>query len=180
MTSLRERPLRRGTERSASATAVAASSTARTPATGVPPRSSSHVATPKTGFPARRAKPISVSVPHPPPIATTASAAPATSALRASPSPVGSASTTQPFASSRSLPGRIPTVMPPRDRAPRQAASITPPSPPQISVAPAAAIAAPASSASASSAADASAPVPTTAMQPTRRGTRAPSRGRRS
>src|SRR3954452_1584664 len=134
-----------------------------TPSTGSPARINSHVASPTTGLPAFSASAISLSVPHAPPMATTASAARTTSALRASPRPVGIATTTQPFASSRSSPGSSPTVIPPRERAPRHAASITPPSPPQTSTALAAAIPAPTSSAAASSSALAR-PGPTTAI----------------
>src|SRR3954453_11920563 len=135
-----------------------------TPSTGTPPRPSSQVSSPITGLPAFNASAISLSVPQAPPIATTASAARTMSALRASPSPVGIASTTHPFASSRSEPGSNPTVVPPRERAPRHAASITPPSPPHTSTAPAAAIPAPTSSAASSSSGSARSG-PTTAIQ---------------
>ena len=75
------------------------------------------------------------------------------------------ASETQPLASSRSSEGSRPTVMPKRERAPRQAASITPPSPPQTRIAPASATAAPVSSAAASSSSEAPEPGPTIAIQ---------------
>src|SRR4051812_4388645 len=133
------------------------------PSTASPPRRSSHVPSPTTGRPALRPSAISLRVPHAPPIATIASAARTTSALRASPSPVGTATWTQPLASPRSSPGSSPTVIPPRERAPRHAASITPPSPPQTRTAPAAAISAPTSSA-ASSSAGLARPGPTTAI----------------
>src|SRR4051812_31471586 len=106
-------------------------------------------------------------------MATTASAARTTSALRASPRPVGSATTTQPLAASRSVPGSSPTVSPPRERAPRHAASMTPPSPPQTSPAPASATAAPASSARTSSA-SAARPGPTIAIHARGGGTGSP------
>src|SRR4051794_20615864 len=140
-----------------------------TPSTGTPARPSSHVSSPITGLPAFSARAISLSVPHAPPIATSASAARTISALRASPSPVGIASSTQPLASSRSVPGSSPTVVPPRERAPRQAASMTPPRPPHTRTAPASAIAAPASSAHAASRASAR-PGPTTAIHGAGRG----------
>ena len=57
-------------------------------------------------------------------------------ALRPSPSPVGIATSTNSFASARSAPGRIPTVVPPASFAPRHAASIAPPSPPHTSTTP--------------------------------------------
>src|SRR5512132_2402060 len=110
---------------------------------------------------------ISDSVPGPPPTATTASAARTTSPLRSSPNPVGIATSTQPLAAERSSPGRSPTVVPWRERAPRQAASITPPSPPVTMVAPASASSAPTSSASAHCASVASIPAPTTATYTT-------------
>src|SRR5439155_5791133 len=80
----------------------------------------------------------------------------ATSALRISPSPVGIATSTYGFASERSRPGRIPTVWPPADFAPRQAASITPPRPPVTRTAPSSAKRLPAASASAICSAEAS------------------------
>src|SRR3954469_19769038 len=152
-------------ERRASASATASDGLfiAAMPSTASPPRASSHVPSPTTGRPALRPSAISLRVPHAPPIATIASAARTTSALRASPSPVGTATWTQPLASPRSSPGSSPTVIPPRERAPRHAASITPKSPPQTSTALAAAIPAPTSSAAASSSALAR-PGPTTAI----------------
>ena len=59
--------------------------------TGFPPLASSQVESPTTGFPIFRAKAISESVPNSPEMAMTASAARTTSALRASPNPVGTA-----------------------------------------------------------------------------------------
>src|SRR3954449_13215117 len=149
---------------SASATASDGLFIAAMPSTASPPRASSHVPSPTTGRPVLRPSAISLRVPHAPPTATIASAARTTSALRASPSPVGTATCTQPLASARSRPGSRPTVIPPRERAPRHAASITPPSPPQTSTAPAAAMPAPTSSAAASSSVPAR-PEPTTAIQ---------------
>src|SRR4051794_24534404 len=159
-------------ERRASASATASDGLfiAAMPSTASPPRTSSHVPSPTTGRPALRPSAISLRVPHAPPIATIASAARTTSTLRASPSPVGTATCTQPFASSRSSPGSSPTVIPPRERAPRHAASITPPRPPHTRTAPASAIAAPASSAHATSRASAR-PGPTTAIHGAGRGT---------
>src|SRR5215212_285381 len=148
---------------SASATACDGLSIAAMPSTASPPRPSSHVPSPTTGRPALRPSAISLRVPHAPPIATIASAARTTSTLRSSPSPVGTATCTQPLASPRSSPGSSPTVIPPRERAPRHAASITPPSPPQTSTASAAAISAPTSSA-ASSSSRLARPGPTTAI----------------
>ena len=117
---------------------------------------------PTTGLPVFSASAISESVPKPPPTAISASAARTTSALRASPRPVVMATSTWRFASARSIPGRIPTVVPPAAFAPRQAASIAPPSPPQTSTAPASASSRPTSSAVESSCPVAS-PGPTTA-----------------
>src|SRR3954468_18510651 len=153
-------------ERRASASATASDGLfiAAMPSTASPPRASSHVLSPTTGRPVLRPNAISLSVPHAPPTAMIASAARTTSALRPSPNPVGTATCTQPLASLRSSPGSSPTVVPPRERAPRHAASITPPSPPHTSTAPAAAIPAPTSSAAASSSGRAR-PGPTTAIQ---------------
>src|SRR4051795_9005414 len=167
-------------ERRASASATASDGLfiAAMPSTDSPPRHSSHVPSPTTGRPALRPSAISLRAPHAPPIATIASAARTTSALRASPSPVGTATWTQPLASPRSSPGSSPTVVPPRERAPRHAASITPPRPPQTSTAPAAAISAPTCSAVSSSSGLAR-PGPTTAIHGPSGGTlrsRAPAR----
>ena len=68
---------------------------------------------PTPRLPAFSASAISESVPYPPPTAISASAARTTSALRASPRPVGIATSTNSFAAPRSVPGRIPTVVPP-------------------------------------------------------------------
>src|SRR3954447_3234376 len=170
-----------GYEKRASASAAAPDGLfiAAMPSTASPPRASSHVPSPTTGRPALRPSAISLRVPHAPPTATIASAARTTSAWRASPSPVGTATCTQPLASPRSSPGSRPTVIPPRERAPRHAASITPPSPPQTSTAPAVAMPAPTSSAAASSSALAR-PGPTTAIHGASGGTvpsRRPPRG---
>src|SRR5579859_4090285 len=70
-------------------------------------------------------------------MATTTSAARTTRPFRSSPRPVGIATCTHSLATLRSLPGRIPIVMPPPSRAPRHAAAITPPRPPQTMCAPA-------------------------------------------
>src|SRR4051794_38321303 len=69
---------------------------------------------------------------------------------------------THPFASSRCVPGRMPSVCPSRERAPREAASMTPPSPPVTTTAPPSARSAPTASAAARSSAGAS-PGPATA-----------------
>src|SRR3954451_21563922 len=122
----------------------------------------SHVPTPTTGRPSLSASAISESVPKPPPTAITPSAARTTRPLRSSPIPVAIATETHGLAAVRSGPGRSPTVTPPASLAPRHAAAMTPPSPPQTSTAPPRASARPTSSATASSSASAS-PAPTTA-----------------
>src|SRR3954453_14606471 len=127
----------------------------------------SHVPTPTTGRPSLSARAISESVPKPPPTATSASAARAISPLRSSPIPVGTAIDTHGFAASRSLPGSSPSVTPPASCAPRHAAAITPPRPPQTTTAPARASSAPTVSAPRSWSASAS-PVPTTPIYGTR------------
>ena len=91
---------------------------------------------PTTGTPVRSANAISDNVPYAPPTAITASAARTTSALRISPIPVVSATVTCSLASARSVPGRIPSTVPPAPAAPRDTASITPPSPPHTTTAP--------------------------------------------
>ena len=94
-------------------------SIAEMPSTASPPCDNSHVPSPTTGQPALIPRAISLRVPHAPPTATIASAARTMSALRASPRPVGTATSTQPLASPRSRPGSSPTVLPPaRARAP--------------------------------------------------------------
>src|SRR3954454_10218015 len=130
-------------------TAATACSAASAPlSTAVTPSSpSTQLPTPKTGFPLERANAISASVPQAPPIATTASAARATRPLRISPRPVGRLTSRWAFASERSSPGRMPTVVPPACFAPRDAASITPPRPPVTTVAPSSASRRPADSA---------------------------------
>ena len=116
-----------------------------------------------TGTPVRRARAISLSVPALPPIPITASAQRTRSAFRISPSPVVSATATKGFASARSVPGRRPIVRPPAAAAPRHAASMTPPRPPQTRIAPASARREPVSSAAARHAASAASLGPATA-----------------
>src|SRR3954469_25540382 len=123
----------------------------------------SHVPTPTTGRPSLSASAISESVPKPPPTATTPSVARTTRPLRSSPIPLAIATVSHWWAAVRSGPGRSPTVTPPASLAPRHAAAMTPPRPPQTSTAPARASAWPTSSAAAFSSASAS-PAPTTAM----------------
>ena len=64
--------------------------------------------------------------------------------------PVTTAWSIHSLASARDSPGRIPIVVPPADFAPRAAAAITSPSPPQTTVAPRSASSRPTSSARAS------------------------------
>src|SRR5213593_4613030 len=78
----------------------------------------------------------SFSVPMPPLIMITASAARTTSVLRIQPMPVVIATSTYAFASRLSRPGRIPITSPPAFFAPRLTASITPESPPVTTTAP--------------------------------------------
>src|SRR5450755_1105309 len=113
--------------------------------------------------PNRRASAISEWVPYSPSTAITAAAERTTRALRASPRPVGMTTSTQGLAAERSAPGRIPTVVPPADLAPRQAAPMIPMRPPQTTTAPSRARAAPTSSAITSTEAGAS-PAPMTAI----------------
>ncbi len=101
-----------------------------------------------TGRPSERAKPISESVPHSPPIAITASPEETTARLRAWPMPVATTWVQYGFASLTELPGTMPIATPSASAAPRQAASITPVIPPQTSVTPASASRRPTSSAS--------------------------------
>src|SRR4051812_14186273 len=122
----------------------------------------SHVPTPTTGRPVFSARAISESVPKPPPTATSASDARTTSPLRNSPMPVGTTTDSHGLPAARSVPGSSPRVSPPASRAPRHAAAITPPSPPQTTIAPAVASSRPTTSAARSRAASAS-PAPTTA-----------------
>src|SRR5512132_156650 len=105
-----------------------------------------------------RANPISVSVPYEPPTAITASPDAATMALRACPSPVTTTWSIHSLASPRFDPGRIPIVVPPPNFAPRAAAAITSPRPPQTTVHPRSASNRPTSSARATC----SAPLPIT------------------
>src|SRR5215467_2932787 len=151
----------------ARSTASAASRARTISPAGTPRLESSQVSIPTTGFPVFSASAISDSVPNSPPMAMTTSAARTTSAFRASPSPVGIATSTQAFASPRSVPGRIPTVVPPVDFAPRQTASITPPRPPQTTTARRLASSRPTSSAW-SNCSRSAAPEPTTATWRTR------------
>ena len=118
------------TPSAARATAASGASAATTPSISQRPEARSPACRPS----ARARSPTACRTP--PPTATSASAARTTSALRASPSPVAIATSTYALASARSAPGRIPTVVPPAALAPRQAASITPPRPPQTSTAP--------------------------------------------
>src|SRR6266545_1476777 len=78
----------------------------------------------------------SFSVPTPPPIMITASAARTTSVLRIQPMPVVIATSTYAFASRLSKPGRIPMTSPPACCAPRLTASMTPERPPVTTMAP--------------------------------------------
>ena len=78
-------------------------------------------------------------------MAMTASPVRTTMTLRAKPMPVKTGNSTYWFgrASRGSRPGMMPMVWPPSLRAPRQAASMTPPRPPQTTVAPRRAISRP-------------------------------------
>src|SRR5580765_2752544 len=105
-----------------------------------------------------RANPISVSVPCEPPTAITPSPDAATSALRACLRSVITTWSIHSLASARFVPGRIPIVVPPAAFAPRAAAAITSPSPPQTTEHPRCASKRPTSSARATC----SAPLPIT------------------
>src|SRR3954454_3083426 len=135
---------------SASSTAWAASSTTSIP--GPPSMSpgpvTAQLRSAATRLPSRRAKPISASVPHSPPIATTASADATTARLRPWPIPVATTWVMKGFASPVLSPGTIPITSPPASRAPREAPSITPPMPPHTTTAPLMAMSCPTSSAS--------------------------------
>ncbi len=98
--------------------------------------------------PVFNARPISESVPGPPPMDMTADPARATKALRACPRPVGSATVKYRLPSEASFPGSNPIVIPPACWAPRHAASITPLRPPQTRTTPSSASRRPTSSAS--------------------------------
>ena len=132
---------------SAESSSARATAAAGSGATSISPRPRSHVSRPTTGVPFLIASAISDSVPHSPPMATTASAARTTRPLRSSPMPVGIATVTNGFAVYRWRDGSRPTVMPPAACAPRHAASMTPPKPPQTRIAPGASDEAPTSSA---------------------------------
>lgn len=86
------------------------------------------------GLLVRTASAISLSVPQLPPTTITASALLTTRPLRSSPRPVGKATERKAFPFTREFPGRSPTVIPPSLCAPRHTASMTPPSPPQITM----------------------------------------------
>src|SRR5262244_3116461 len=102
-----------------------------------------HVPRPMTGRPIFRAMAISDSAPYMPPTAITASHERTRTTLRAWSMPVTMGMVTQRLASRRRKPGRMPTTMPPGSAAPREAACMTPPRPPQRSTAPARATARP-------------------------------------
>jgi nucleoside-triphosphatase THEP1 len=106
---------------------------------GRPSLASSQVPSPTTGRPSLRAKAISERVPNSPPTAMTADAVRTMMTLRASPIPVTMGISTCGLASAALKPGSMPIVSPPADLAPRQAATITPPMPPQMRIAPASA-----------------------------------------
>jgi hypothetical protein len=93
-----------------------------------------------TGSPMFIAIAISERVPHPPETPITASAALTTRKFLALSSEVGMGTSIYLLASDESGPGSIPTVNPPASLAPLDAASITPPFPPQISIPPVSAI----------------------------------------
>src|SRR5687767_12746681 len=86
-----------------------------------------------------------MSVPTPPPTAIIPSDEDATTKSLAYPMPVHITMSQYSFAYKNSSCGIIPTVVPPYSFAPLHADSITPPSPPQISTAPAHAISLPTS-----------------------------------
>ena len=98
---------------------------------------------PITGRPILRARAISDSVPYMPPTAITAWHERTRMTLRAWSMPVITGTATQRLASSPRKPGRMPTTSPPASEAPREAASITPPRPPEKRTAPARATSAP-------------------------------------
>ena len=80
---------------------------------------------------------ISDKVPMLLPMATRQTPARAMMALRISPMPVGTATLNHSLAWESSSSGRMPTAMPPASVAPRDAAAMTPPRPPQIPTMPA-------------------------------------------
>src|SRR5947208_1869847 len=154
------RLLRPGRLRGHEATRETARSTA---SSGVDARSTPSICQPgsriTTGRPSVRAKPISASVPHRPPTAITASPLATAARLRAWPIPVTTTWSIHSFASACISPGRIPIVVPPADFAPRAAAPMTSPRPPQTTVQPRSARSRPTCSARSSC----SAPLPITA-----------------
>src|SRR5215210_8089650 len=115
-----------------------------------------------TGCPTFLASPISESVPYSPPTAMTTSAEHTTARFLACPAPVATEYVRYLFCLLRSSSGRIPMAVPPASVAPRAAASITPESPPQTTVAPLSATSLPTSRACSYSSA-AAVPEPTTA-----------------
>ncbi len=104
-----------------------------------------------TGRPILRARAISESVPQPWPMAIAAWPEAATARFRPCPAPVATTVVAWGVASAGSSPGSTATTSPPAERAPREAASITPPRPPVTRVAPASARRRPTSSAAAAS-----------------------------
>src|SRR5260370_165881 len=94
--------------------------------------STSQVSSANTARPSLFACAISLSVPHPRPIAITLSAAVTMRRLRPCPSPVGRETVRCGFAPSRSASDRRPTTVPPSPAAPSLAAADTPPYPPLI------------------------------------------------
>jgi hypothetical protein len=108
--------------------ASAGVATATIASTGRPSRASSQVPSRSPAGPAggRGRSPRASRTPA---TATTASAARTTRLLRPSPSPVGTATSTQGLASARSSDGRIPIVVPPPPLAPRHAAAMAPAEP---------------------------------------------------
>ncbi|MDT4830423.1 hypothetical protein D3C87_1095280 [compost metagenome] len=90
-----------------------------------------------TGLPHFRPIAISDSVPMLPPMATRHTPLRAMMPLRISPMPVGMATLSHSLAWRSSSSGRMPTAMPPASTAPREAAAITPPRPPQTTAMPA-------------------------------------------
>ena len=118
----------------------------RWPPGRLPPGSSSRPRE-MTRLPSLRPMAISESVPYAPAMAMSAWAVAAMTTFLAWPMPVTTGMSMKALAERASYEGRTPTVRPPALFAPRAAASMTPPRPPQTRTAPARAISAPASSA---------------------------------
>src|SRR5512139_2309887 len=118
-----------GVHRPVLSTASVGVAASMTPGTGQPAASNRrHPPSCTTGArPPRIARATSDSVPHEPPTTITASADLTIMLLRASPIPVGMTIDRSALAPVRSGPDRMPTTVPPAERAPAATAAITPP-----------------------------------------------------